>query len=687
MDDPVSAPRSHVTPPAVTAAYAAVAVAAAAYIVARAWRVPLTYDEAVIALRYMSAPWIGVFEVGSGTNHFLNTVLARVAAAVFGPEPWAIRLPNVAAGVVYLTTMASVTRRASSPWLGLAGFVLLVAHPFLLDYFAVSRGYGLAIALLSVCLWALLRWCADPPGAPAARRDLGVALASAAAAVAASFTVLPAATGVMVVVLARLLWLGRAGSVTVRAWSWRRLGRDGLVWALATLLFSLLVFARDRELSPDLFAPVTVRVNGLFAEELAQIEIFRADAAGRFHPLDRQPDGTWSLSRPRGVWGLRVDLPAAIDRNLSVLEVAIGPEVFRRTRHGEGPWTVTDTPTHRVLRAGPDLMASTATPGRFGAMNGGGDAARLRMALAYAATTLAVLAGLGLAIVATFRLIAYLRGVAAADLRMLLAAGMSTASLCAAPAYLLRANNQLYFGGATGLLADTFGSVVASVVYTVPAFPAQRAWAAGVLALGAAVVVASMTGRRALQTPGPAVLAALLAVAAAQIELQHRLAGTPYLTDRTALFLLPLIVLGVVLAADALAARGRAARRLVTGLVAIAAATTAWHAVGVANLSRSRDVPDDAATPAMVEAVAAAVAADPRPAPVVRIGVEWYYYPVAQVYAARQSTPLRRFDVVVVPGEAGDQPVDFVYARNGSPLGRGERIRDFGVTQSVLWRP
>lgn len=684
MDDPVNAPRSHAPPPVVTAGYAIVALAAAGYIVARAWIVPLTYDEAVIALRYMSAPWIGVFEVGSGTNHFLNTVLARAASAAFGAEPWAMRLPNVAAGIAYLAAMAGITRRASSPSVGLAGFVLLTAHPFLLDYFAVSRGYGLAIGLLSVSLWALLRWCGATPGARAARRDLGVALASVGAAVAASFTVLPAATGVMAVVLARLLWLGPVQ--TDRSWSWSRLGRDALVWALATGLFSLLVFSRDRELSPRLFAPLTVRVSGLFAEELAGIEVFRADAAGRFHPLDRLPDGTWSLSRPRGVWGLRVDLPAATDRNLSVLEVAIGPEVFRRTRHSDGPWTVTDTPTHRVLRAGPGLMASSAAPGRFGAINGGSDDARLRMALAYAATTLAVLAGLGLVIVALFRLIAHWRGVPAADLRMLLAAGMGAASLCAAPAYLLRANNQLYFGGNAGLLADTFGSVMASVVYTVPAFPGQGTWAAVVLAFAAANAIAALSARRPPSAPGPAVLAAILGVAAVQIELQHRLAGTPYLTDRTALFLLPLLMLSVFLAADVLAARAKAARMLVTGVVGIAAAVAAWHAIGVANLSRSRDVPDDAATPAMLEAVAAAVGAESRPAPVVRVGVEWYYYPVAQVYAARQSTPLRRFDVVVVPTEAGDPPVDFVYARNGSPLGTGERLRDFAVTQAALWR-
>lgn len=673
-------PSASRTKAAVAAGYWIVGLAAAAYIAARAWLVPLTYDEAVVALRYMSAPWAHLFEVGSGTNHFLNTVLARAAAAVVGPEPWAIRLPNVLAGVGYLVAMAAVTRRAASHLLGLAGFTLLVAHPFLLDYFAVSRGYGLAIGLLMGSVWALLAWQAPA----ASRRWLVLAVSLAVAAVAASFTVLPATAGVLAVVLARVLWRGRSPAAPRPDRGWHGLWRDGLIWALVTGLFSAAVFSRDRELSSDLFDAVAVRVVGLLPDELAEVEVFRADAAGRFHPLDRQPGGHWTLANPRGVYGLRVVLPAEVDRNLSSLDVTIGAEVFRRTRRADGPWEVRDGAAARVLSATPALRSTAAADTGFASINMRGRDAHGRVAIRFAGLVLAGLSVIGVVVSAIFALVARLRGADAADLRLVLRAGMATASLCAAPAYLLRTNNQLYFGGTTGLMADTFGSVLAAVVYVVPSWPGQGPWAAGVVAVCAALVVGAVIAGRPRERPGPLVMAGILAVVALQVELQHRLLQTPYLIDRTALFVLPLIVLAVVLSTDVLAGRGRAWRVVMTALVGLLAGGAMWHAVTVANLSQSRDVPNDASTPAMLRIIAADVAANVSGPAVVRVGVEWMYFPVAQYYAARLSTPARRYDVTVVP--ADDVVIDYFYCRQSADGCQGRDLASYPATGSVLRR-
>lgn len=662
------------------AAYWGGGLTAAAYIVARAWMVPLTYDEAVVALRYMSAPWGHVLEIGSGTNHFLNTLLARAAAAVFGSEPWAIRLPNVLAGIGYVVATAAITRRISSRVLGLAAFTLLVAHPFLLDYFAVSRGYGLAIGLLSGSVWALLGWLAPA----ASRRGLAVALSLAVAAVAASFTVLPATAGVLTVALVRLLWRGRGPAAARPDRGWQGLWRDGLVWALVTGLFSAAVFSRDRELSAEVFDPVTVRVVGLLPDEMTEVEVLRGDAAGRFHPLDRQPGGRWTLANPRGVYGLRIALPAQLDRNLSTLEVTIGTEVFRRTRRDGGPWNVRDSGAARVLNAAPALRSTAAAGTSFGSINMRGSDTHTRVAMRFAGLVLVGLTAIAVVIGAAFALLGRLRGVEAADLRLVLRAGMATATLCAAPAYLLRANNQLYFGGTTGLLADTFGSVLAAVVYVVPSWPGQGPWAARVLAVCAALVVGAVVAGRGRRRAGPLAMAGVLVVVALQVELQHRLLQTPYLTDRTALFVLPLLGLAIVLSADVLAERGRAWRVLMTTLVGVLATVAVWHAAAVANLSRSRDVPNDASTPAMLRTLDADVAANVSGPAVVRVGVEWMYFPVAQYYAARLSTPARRYDVAVVP--ADDVVSDYYYCRQSADGCQGRDIAAYPATRSVLRR-
>jgi hypothetical protein len=659
-----------------------------AYILARAILVPLTFDEAVIDVRYMSADWVSLFEIGSGTNHFLNSVLTRVSSTIFGTDPWALRLPNVVAGIGYLLAAAAVARRAAHPFIGLAGFVLLVANPYLLDYFAVSRGYGLAIALLAWSIYYLLRWLDLPAASSDAQSALMRTVWLAAGAVAASFTVVPALLAIVAVAIARLAWLTpRQAAPRGHERGWRSYWRHAVVWMLATAAFSAMVFSRDRNLSPGLFAPITVRVTGLFEGEFAEIQVFREDATGRFRHLDREPGGVWRTGESGSAWGLRIELPVSIDRNLTSLDVEVGPDVFRRTRRAAGPWEVRDSGASRVLLADDTLAAHSAAGGKFGALNWVGDAAHWRVSLAYAGVVLAGLTMLGAAIALGFHAAGRLGLVPAADAHVLLAALLSVASLCAVPAYLLRRNNQLYFGGMSGLVTDTFGSIVAGTLYTVDAWPGQGRWAvlglvAGAIALG----LAWLLGPRVRQAlAAPLALAGIVGIIAALTALQHALLGLPYLMARTALFLWPLLVIYVVVLADALAAWRPRSRAVVTAAVVLFAAGLAWHALDVANVSRVRDVPDDAATPQMLQAVVSEVQANARPPAVVRVGVEWMFYPVAQYYAARLSTAVTRYDVHVVPEP--DAAADFIYGLQGSALGQGAEIRAFPQTGAVLWRP
>ena len=668
-------------------AYGVVGAVVAAYIVARAILVPLTYDEATIFLRYGSADWVALFEIGSGTNHFLNSVLTKVSSTCFGTDPWALRLPNVLAGIGYLLAVAAVARRAAHQFIGLAGFVLLVAQPYLLDYFAVSRGYGLAIALLAWSICHVLRWLDLPAASADGRRALVRAVWLGAAAVAASFTVLPALLAMVVVAIVRLAWLtSRQAASPGHERGWRSYWPHVVVWMLATVAFSTMVFSRDRNLSQGVYAPISVRVMGLFENEFAEIQVFREDATGRFRSLDRELGGVWRTGEARSAWGLRVELPVSIDRNLTSLDVEVGSDVFRRTRRAAGPWEVRDSGASRVLTADHTVAARSAAGGKFGALNWLGDAAHWRVSLVHAGVVLAALTTLGAAAALAFGAAGRVGLVAPADARVFLAALLSVASLCAAPAYLLRRNNQLYFGGTSGLLTDTFGSMVAGIVYTVDAWPWQGHWATlGLVAGAMALALAWLLGprvRRALAAP--LALAGIVGLVAALTALQHAVLATPYLMARTALFLLPLLVLYVVTLADALAAWGPRSRVVVTSAVVLLAAGGAWHALEVANVSRLRDVPDDAATPHMLQAVAREVAAEGHPPAVVRVGVEWMFYPVARYYAARLSNAVTRYDVHVVP-EPG-ATADFIYGRHSPALGQGVEVRAFPQTGAVLWR-
>jgi hypothetical protein len=146
-------------------------------------------------------------------------------------------------------------------------------------------------------------------------------------------------------------------------------------------------------------------------------------------------------------------------------------------------------------------------------------------------------------------------------------------------------------------------------------------------------------------------------------------------------YLLPLFVLVVSLNADAIAAAGERARKAATITMLILAGVSALNAARVANLTHTADWRHDASTPAMLDRVAR----DSTPAPaVVRLGVEWMFYPVARYYAEQMSTPASRYDVLVLPGDG--RPFDFIYAPDGANLGRVTVVERFRLSGATLLR-
>jgi len=184
---------------------------------------------------------------------------------------------------------------------------------------------------------------------------------------------------------------------------------------------------------------------------------------------------------------------------------------------------------------------------------------------------------------------------------------------------------------------------------------------------------------RATFVPAIAVLS-VIAIVLAQVALQHRVIGTPYPMGRTAIYLLPLGLVFLLLAADVLATLGRVTRTLVTAAMMLLAIAGAWNGVRAANTSRALDWAHDSTTPAMLEVVART---DPR-AGVIRVGVDWFYYPVARYYADRLPTAGTRYEVVVLPGDG--LPFDFVYVDSSSDMPPGALMQAFPESGLVLHR-
>lgn len=137
-------------------------------IIAVSWKaamVPMTIDESASYLRFVRNH---LFLPGcvvnpdcwqTANNHWLNTLLMQLTDWVFGPNPFALRLPNVAAFVLYAYSAGRIIKLSTKDSIFTAlGMTLFCFNPYVLDFFTVARGYGLGLALMSASMASLINF-------------------------------------------------------------------------------------------------------------------------------------------------------------------------------------------------------------------------------------------------------------------------------------------------------------------------------------------------------------------------------------------------------------------------------------------------------------------------------------------------------------------------------------------------
>jgi hypothetical protein len=156
----------------------------------RAAVIPIVHDEALTYNVWISQSLarIVLFKGPERVNnHLVNTLLAKGAVAIFGPEPFVLRLPNLLAHLSYLYFTWRLLARTTPPAAAVAGFVVVNANPFLLELFSLARGYGLALGFVAPALFFAVRSFGSPEGS---RRDEALAAALLAAGILAQLVVL-----------------------------------------------------------------------------------------------------------------------------------------------------------------------------------------------------------------------------------------------------------------------------------------------------------------------------------------------------------------------------------------------------------------------------------------------------------------------------------------------------------------
>jgi hypothetical protein len=156
------------------------------YVALRAHTLSFTHDE---SLSYT----IARFDSGwayTANHHPLNTWMMKVCGALFGYGEFSLRLPNLLCFVFYLASCYYFASRAANLALALVVLSTLLLNPFLLEYFSLARGYGIALGCMLVSVVFALRGSAAEQTAQTQLGSFAAALLFGALAMAASFSVL-----------------------------------------------------------------------------------------------------------------------------------------------------------------------------------------------------------------------------------------------------------------------------------------------------------------------------------------------------------------------------------------------------------------------------------------------------------------------------------------------------------------
>ena len=196
--------------------------------------VPLRYDEATTYNNFVSQPLhVALANYATPNNHLLHTFLAKISVAVFGPEPWAIRLPALLAGIALVPATFALTRLYYGRVAALLAAALVATSSTLVEYSTNARGYTLA-ALATVIVFLA--------GARALERDSVGAWAAVALVGALGLYAVP----IMVYPLGgAVLWILVSGLLAARPVRPRleRLGATTLATAVLTLVLYAPVYA------------------------------------------------------------------------------------------------------------------------------------------------------------------------------------------------------------------------------------------------------------------------------------------------------------------------------------------------------------------------------------------------------------------------------------------------------------
>lgn len=170
-----------------------------AYVTVRVFTIPLTIDEAWTLYSFVRHPVWDIITIKnpSTNNHILNTLLTKLTT-VFSEKEFFLRLPNLLSLPLYIYGSYLLSRLLiQNRLLAFGMFLTLLTNYTLLDFFGLSRGYGLSIGLLIFSIAYLTKIAKD--AIPPRSKHVHIILLCAAAAFYANIAVLHVTVAIFII--------------------------------------------------------------------------------------------------------------------------------------------------------------------------------------------------------------------------------------------------------------------------------------------------------------------------------------------------------------------------------------------------------------------------------------------------------------------------------------------------------
>lgn len=612
----------------------------------RAIRTPFTLDEAVTYLNFISKEFLAAFNFNLANNHFLNTLLAKFFCAWGGTSELVLRFPNLLAyGIYLLFTFLILDKFVKTKIIVFCGYLLLSLNPYVLDFFSLCRGYGLALGFMMAALFFFFSFLERMiESRPSPDRPLRLSLLFAALAVLSNFSFLNVYLSLLVVAFGFFLVFNlRAPRCLSQPSPLQRQPRKAkIVWPvllLAVILFNVLTISYDFNLSEKLFESVTVRIAGLNDWEKQEIHVFRLNVRDEETRLSYE-DGVWRQRDLVYFKGLKFVCPPAILDRIKAIEISLG----RKTFAFDAADLKRYTKFHRkkFYSSYSVSLQRSRFPAFRPAINWKGDSAFLGILMMRILLIAGITAPIVLLILGAGRLLARWRILTPEQFRPLASTTLLLAISIGYPIYMIKSVGDLIHGGKTGFILDTVFSLIRNSFYGASYFPWQEkaVFLFIILSLLGSLIALVILGRKRSFTEVLPLVALLgiLSISSVSTILQNILLATPYLLGRTAVFFIPLFLLLLIFLIPILRRRRAGLRVMAMTLLLIVTALSVYHFYRTARTDRAVEWLTDAETKSLLGVLKELKERDFAGRSSISLGIYGGSYPTVRYYLSRQET-------------------------------------------------